>query len=58
MGRVATAMAMAGFLLLHNGGGQILNACWIVQNSLGDGGGNPEPFTTRNARGKGWAVGS
>lgn len=34
MGRVVTAMAVAGFLFLRDWGGQILNACWIVQNSL------------------------
>ena len=59
MGRATTVTAMAGLLFLHNWGGQILNANWTVQHSLlGEGRGNPEPFTTSNTSGRWVAVGS
>lgn len=60
MGRDTTVMAMAEFLFLHNWGGPIPNASWIVQNSLlGKGRGSPKPFTTSSASGRrGLAVGT
>lgn len=54
MDRVTTATTMASFLFLHNRGGQILKANWVVQqNFLEEGRRNPEPFTTSSASGNG-----